>query len=131
VSQRGASRLAQGIGVLSAACVVAAVVLLVLDWKAIDSPYTSQAPWIANAIIIGALGLLIVTRDARNLIFDVKDDGKGFDTVTAKQGAGLANMHDRADALGGVVEVTSQPGAGTHIRCRLPVEVRVPRAVAV
>jgi signal transduction histidine kinase len=65
------------------------------------------------------------------LIFDVKDDGKGFDVVTAKQGAGLANMRDRADALGGLVEVTSQPGIGTLIRGTLPVNVRVAVAVAV
>jgi signal transduction histidine kinase len=68
MSQRAASRLAWGIGVLSTACVIASLVLLVLDWKAIDSPYTSQAPWIANAIIVGALGILIVTRRARNPI---------------------------------------------------------------
>ena len=68
MSQRRASQLAWGMGVLCAACVVASLVLLVLDWKAIDSPYTSQAPWIANAIIVGALGVLIVTRRARNPI---------------------------------------------------------------
>ena len=65
------------------------------------------------------------------LTFDVQDDGRGFDATTAKQGAGLANMHDRADALGGVVEVTSQPGTGTLIRGTLPVKVRVAVAVAV
>jgi signal transduction histidine kinase len=65
------------------------------------------------------------------LIFNVKDDGKGFDAVTAKQGAGLANMHDRADAIGGVVEVTSRPGIGTLIRGTLPVKVQVAVAVAV
>ena len=68
MSQRAASRLALAIGVICAACVIASLVLLVLDWKAINSPYTSQAPWIANAIVVGALGVLIVTRRARNPI---------------------------------------------------------------
>jgi len=65
------------------------------------------------------------------LIFDVGDDGIGFDPATAKQGAGLVNMRDRADALGGAVEVISRPGNGTHIRGTLPVKVRAVVAVAV
>jgi signal transduction histidine kinase len=68
VSQRSATRLAWSLGVVCLACVIASLVLLVLDWKAIDSVSTSQAPWIANAVIVGALGLLIVTRRARNPI---------------------------------------------------------------
>jgi signal transduction histidine kinase len=60
--------LAWSLGIISLVCVIASLVLLVVDWKAIDSPYTSQAPWIANAIIVGALGVLIVTRRARNPI---------------------------------------------------------------
>ena len=35
------------------------------------------------------------------------DDGSGFDTATREAGAGLTNMGDRLDALGGSVEVTS------------------------
>ena len=68
MNQRSASRLAWGIGVICLGCVIAGVVLLVLDWKAIDSPYTTQAPWIANAIIVGALGILITTRRGRHPI---------------------------------------------------------------
>ena len=68
MSQRSATRLAWSLGIICLACVVASLVLLVVDWKAIDSPNTSQAPWIANAIIVGALGVLIVTRRSRNPI---------------------------------------------------------------
>ncbi|MFI5284875.1 MAG: histidine kinase [Candidatus Dormibacteria bacterium] len=68
MSQRHALRLALGIGAVYLACVIASLVLLALDWKAIDSAYTSQAPWIANAIIVGALGILIVTRRPDNPI---------------------------------------------------------------
>ena len=48
------------------------------------------------------------------LTFEVADDGSGFDTTTVKPGAGLTNMVDRVEALGGTVEVVSQPGAGAH-----------------
>ena len=42
------------------------------------------------------------------LTFEVTDDGAGFD-LPAKKGAGLTNMSDRLDALGGELEVTSEP----------------------
>jgi signal transduction histidine kinase len=59
--------------------------------------------------------------DAGALHFEVADDGRGFDTATAKKGAGLTNMSDRVDALAGFVEVTSRAGAGTRIRGSVPV----------
>jgi signal transduction histidine kinase len=55
------------------------------------------------------------------LTFDVSDDGAGFDIATAKKGAGLTNMADRLDALGGVLTITSKPGGGTTISGRLAV----------
>jgi len=64
------------------------------------------------------------------LTFEVIDDGTGFDTATMKQGAGLLNVRDRLDALGGGVEVRSHPGAGTHIRGILPVQTRSRVAVS-
>ena len=69
----------------------------------------------ASRVVVGLHG------DDRGLTFDVDDDGSGFETASAKQGAGLVNMHDRLDALGGEVKVTSRPGAGTHIRGVVPI----------
>jgi signal transduction histidine kinase len=51
----------------------------------------------------------------------VEDDGRGFDPSTAKQGAGLQNMEDRLNALGGTVEIISTPGSGATVTVRLPV----------
>jgi signal transduction histidine kinase len=51
----------------------------------------------------------------------VEDDGRGFDPSTAKKGAGLQNMEDRLDALGGTVEIISTPGSGATVTVRLPV----------
>jgi signal transduction histidine kinase len=64
-----------------------------------------------------------VRLSARNgdLTFEVEDDGIGFDAGTAKKGAGLTNMSDRLDALGGGVEIESKPGGGTSLRGRVPV----------
>ncbi|MBJ7594905.1 MAG: hypothetical protein JF886_08595 [Candidatus Dormibacteraeota bacterium] len=49
------------------------------------------------------------------LTFAVTDDGHGFDVETMKRGAGLTNMADRLDALGGTVHVASMIGHGTTV----------------
>jgi signal transduction histidine kinase len=60
-------------------------------------------------------------RSNGDLTFEVVDDGRGFDLATAG-GSGLTNMHDRIEAVGGALIVTSTPGSGTTIRGRIPVE---------
>jgi len=57
---------------------------------------------------------------------DVEDDGNGFDAATAKRGAGLTNMEDRLDALGGVLSLQSSPGIGTRLSAWLPVHAVAP-----
>jgi signal transduction histidine kinase len=59
------------------------------------------------------------------LQFEVIDDGTGFVAATARHGAGLTNMADRLDALGGSLAVSSTPGSGTMIRGTLQVRERV------
>ena len=53
---------------------------------------------------------------------ELADDGRGFEAAhPAERGHhGLANMRSRADALGAVMDVTSQPGSGTRIIVTLP-----------
>lgn len=52
----------------------------------------------------------------------VSDDGTGFDQAhaAAATGAGLANMRDRLDAVGGVVEVASREDTGTTVTATVP-----------
>jgi signal transduction histidine kinase len=46
----------------------------------------------------------------------VQDDGHGFDTTAEHPGHfGLTNMKERAVLLGGVLQIHSEPGAGTTI----------------
>jgi signal transduction histidine kinase len=55
------------------------------------------------------------------LLFDVADDGAGFDLATgAHRGHGFVNMSDRVGAFGGSIAVDSAPGRGTQISGRLP-----------
>jgi two-component system sensor histidine kinase UhpB len=53
------------------------------------------------------------------LHFEVEDDGRGFDAERTGYGTGLQGMADRLDAIGGVLEVTSEPARGTLVRGRI------------
>jgi PAS domain S-box-containing protein len=57
-------------------------------------------------------------------MLEIDDDGRGFDTEAAPgHGYGLTNLHERASAMGGSMDITSQPGQGTTVRMGFPVEV--------
>jgi signal transduction histidine kinase len=49
----------------------------------------------------------------------VEDDGVGFDPA-ASTGVGLAGLRDRAEEVGGAVDVRSAPGEGTRVTVRVP-----------
>jgi len=49
----------------------------------------------------------------------VEDDGSGFDEDEPKRGFGLVTMKDRAEALGGKLNVDSRRGAGTKVELEL------------
>jgi signal transduction histidine kinase len=56
------------------------------------------------------------------LVLAIRDDGVGLtgDGHGADAGTGLRGIQERADLLGGVLEVTSQPQAGTELVVRVP-----------
>jgi two-component system, NarL family, sensor kinase len=54
------------------------------------------------------------------LAFAIADDGIGFDPANAEAGAGLTNMRDRIEALGGRLEITATPGGGATVRGWVP-----------
>lgn len=58
------------------------------------------------------------------LRFSVRDDGAVPLGGTVPAGAGITNMRDRVAAIGGSVEITSAPGAGTVVCGRVPTAVR-------
>ncbi len=60
------------------------------------------------------------------LMFEVADDGRGFDPAAVAAGSGLENMADRLDAIAGRLNLESSPGAGTIVRGTVPVSVGAP-----
>lgn len=51
----------------------------------------------------------------------IKDEGSGFDHHRTKKGNGLGNMMNRAEELGGRLEIGSVPEEGTTITLTMPV----------
>jgi PAS domain S-box-containing protein len=61
----------------------------------------------------------------------VEDDGEGFDPeaveeATPSWGVGLGSMRERLEMLGGSLLVDSEPGAGTKVEMRVPLDGRRP-----
>jgi signal transduction histidine kinase len=69
----------------------------------------------------GAQAVVTVREEPGTLLFEVADDGAGFDVTTgAHLGHGFVNMSDRVGAIGGSIEVESSPGNGVRVSGRIP-----------
>jgi len=66
----------------------------------------------------------LTTEDGEHRLV-IADNGRGFDPASPKRTEtprfGLATMRERAEAVGGRLEVESSAGAGTRVMLRLPV----------
>jgi signal transduction histidine kinase len=54
------------------------------------------------------------------LKIEVIDQGVGFDPQQPSTGSGITGMTDRIRAVGGILEVESEPCKGTIVRARIP-----------
>lgn len=75
----------------------------------------------------GASRVRMVTRHHGSYVeIRVEDDGAGFDLQNIQHGRGLKSQIKRAQRLGGKLRIDSQPGLGTRLSLRLPVERKNP-----
>jgi signal transduction histidine kinase len=63
---------------------------------------------------------VLVTADDRSLHLRIRDNGRGG--ADFGHGSGLLGLKDRAEALGGRLDLRSPPGAGTTLEIDLPVD---------
>lgn len=76
---------------------------------------------LGNALRHSAAGTLVVSACVRDhhIQLEIRDDGRGFDCTAAPAGRGLATMRARAERLGALWDIHSEPGT-TRVRLRLP-----------
>jgi len=65
-----------------------------------------------------------LTRAVHELRFSFSDNGKGFDPSQRPRGLGLVGLRERAEALGGRLELDSAPGRGVQVKAVIPAKVR-------
>jgi signal transduction histidine kinase len=69
----------------------------------------------------GASTVSVVTRrDGARLTMIVEDNGTGFEASTPGEGLGLVSMRERAELLGGSLQVESSAGHGTTLVVEVP-----------
>ncbi len=68
---------------------------------------------------------LKVSRQGEWLLFELQDNGKGFDPTLTGKGNGLGNMNNRAKRIGGELSCESAPGKGALLRLRLKINPAV------
>jgi two-component system sensor histidine kinase NreB len=71
----------------------------------------------------GAGHVLVEIQDYERYVhLVVRDDGRGFDPCAKADGFGLHIMGERAELLGGTLEIDSASGRGTQITVDLPTD---------
>lgn len=66
-----------------------------------------------------------LARENSALSLTIADDGRGFayDAVAGQGGVGLVSMQERTDLLGGVLDIDTNPGEGTRVTARVPIDM--------
>ena len=70
----------------------------------------------------GARATIRLWEQEGGLRFEVADDGAGLDPARTTFGAGLTNMRDRLEAVGGDLRIDSSLGRGTRVVGTIPLE---------
>ena len=63
---------------------------------------------------------VVIELQNKNLILEIKDNGKGFNDSKTRKGIGLKNMRDRVNEINGVLVFNSQINSGTTLRITTP-----------
>jgi signal transduction histidine kinase len=69
-------------------------------------------------------GRISLRAEDGDAVLEIADNGRGFDPAAPIEPGhhGLDNLHDRASSMAGSLVIDSEPGAGTRIIVRVPLE---------
>ena len=90
-----------------------------LDLAGADWLWEARFPSFANPARGSWFFVLRLPAEAEGRIV-FGDEGQGFDPTSVREGLGISGMRERASALGGWLEIESEPGKGTSVRVEIP-----------
>ena len=64
--------------------------------------------------------IIYLSVSQKKVTLTVSDDGKGFDPMTTKKGAGLKNIQNRVYLFNGTFEIIASPGKGCELNITIP-----------
>lgn len=73
--------------------------------------------------------------DPKQILFEIYDNGRGiaglldWDDYARKGHLGVIGMKERAEAVGGAIQIISRPGEGTLVQVSIPIHIIVPLEV--
>jgi len=99
------------------------------DWRDVPDGvalclYRVAQEALRNVLKHAAARNVLVSLDQRNGVVSMRvtDDGRGFAAEKKQQGLGLLSLGERVGLLGGSLDVTSTPAAGTTLAVTLPID---------
>lgn len=98
--------------------------------KRYNEDFEMKVYYIINELINNSLKhsdanyVKLTIEDKNNvLIFDIEDNGKGFDTTNfiVREGFGLTQVRARISNMNGTFSVVSEPNKGTNVHIKIPI----------
>ncbi len=69
---------------------------------------------------------IYLARAPQEIVVTMADDGPGVDLAKPRNGLGLIGMRERVEALGGTLQIASEPGGGFLFCARVPAQAGLP-----
>ena len=80
---------------------------------------------VTNALRHSGATTIIVSllQDAKGVLLEISDNGSGFDVQhrDSEKGFGIEGMKERANLIGGKLEISSRPEQGTRVCCKIKI----------
>lgn len=95
--------------------------VLVRDAGAAEQLYRIAQEATTNAIRHGKATSIdiLLEPDEKGLLLEIRDNGIGFRSADPSKGLGLRIMEKRASLIGGSLDISSEAGMGTTVRCHV------------